>query len=42
MAGFLDATTEGLTKRLRKDYKMVRIGLGKEVSGWIMVARLVV
>jgi hypothetical protein len=26
-AGFLDITTEGLTKRLLKDYEMVRIGL---------------
>jgi hypothetical protein len=36
MAGFLDATTKGLTKRLRKNYKMVRIELKKRFFGGIV------
>jgi hypothetical protein len=36
VAGFLDATSEGLTKRFRKDYKMVRIGLEKRSFGGIV------
>jgi hypothetical protein len=36
VAGFLDATTKGLTKRLRKNYKMVRIGLEKRFFGGIV------
>jgi len=42
VAGFLDNKTEGLTKRLPKDYELVRIVQNKKVSGWIIRARLVV
>jgi hypothetical protein len=36
VASFLDATIKGLTKRLRKDYKMVRIGLERRFLGGIV------
>jgi len=42
VVGFLDNRTEGLTKRLRKHYELVRIVLEKKVTGWIITARLVV
>ena len=36
VAGFLDNKTEELTKRLPKDYEMVRIGLERRFFGGIV------